>query len=679
MLRLAPGLLAWAIFVASLCACDEPTADEAPTFSVHDGGAAKSDSTPTDSGGPSDTLTTNDDVQASDGGDGWDADGPCQGDEMCPPERFCLNGSCLPDICVPKSAKCSNLAAKAVCMDSGAGYISEDCKEKESCEDGECKSAMCDPGKKFCVDNQVVVCGARGVSWKDAIDCGDKATCIEAVCIPTVCDKGEAKCAGDTLMTCNDDGTGWLKQPCKSGQSCDGAADTPKCVKQVCTPGAGFCDGDTARQCGDNGLTSTEVGDCSKPSSDGKKQKCLGGKCVPYGCVPGDKICQEGMVGTCVAGGSGYSLEICKKNQVCDAGECKLQICVVGEHLCDGNLVKACIEGGTALAVIGKCGADQACVGSKGKAECVQQICKPGNKTCNKAGTGIDVCKPDGLGTSGYDCPVGQVCDKAACVKQLCDPSSLYCSVDWVMKCNIVGSGADKVSQCKPDEICTGGKCAAKLCKPGQATCKNINTLSVCDDPAKGLQDKPCADKHVCSSGKCVQQVCPPSTKYCEGTQVMLCDKSGLSKLMNLDCAFQKKTCAKGECVSPQCGNGKTEPGEECDDGNNKAGDGCSPKCVKEIPQQCKPGAACCTADGKWLGKGSKCGKIALLKKHSCSGKGKGASRLVSSGYSSCKGNSSNCDYLKLWWSQPTVVQKCSNKQVCKVAPANTYSWCDPP
>jgi len=48
----------------------------------------------------------------------------------------------------------------------------------------------------------------------------------------------------------------------------------------------------------------------------------------------------------------------------------------------------------------------------------------------------------------------------------------------------------------------------------------------------------------------------------------------------------QKDTDKDGKgdaCPAPECGNGKTEAPEECDDGNKKDGDGCSAKCVKEV------------------------------------------------------------------------------------------------
>ncbi|MEE2787770.1 MAG: DUF4215 domain-containing protein [Myxococcota bacterium] len=47
-------------------------------------------------------------------------------------------------------------------------------------------------------------------------------------------------------------------------------------------------------------------------------------------------------------------------------------------------------------------------------------------------------------------------------------------------------------------------------------------------------------------------------------------------------------TCDGGNCgmESPTCGNGTTDEGEECDDGNPVAGDGCAPDCTIEQPAE---------------------------------------------------------------------------------------------
>src|SRR5213075_2532769 len=42
--------------------------------------------------------------------------------------------------------------------------------------------------------------------------------------------------------------------------------------------------------------------------------------------------------------------------------------------------------------------------------------------------------------------------------------------------------------------------------------------------------------------------------------------------------------CDRGVCHPVVCGNGKMEPGEVCDDGNARDGDGCSSGCRVELP-----------------------------------------------------------------------------------------------
>ncbi|HBU47003.1 MAG TPA: hypothetical protein DEB46_01710, partial [Myxococcales bacterium] len=44
------------------------------------------------------------------------------------------------------------------------------------------------------------------------------------------------------------------------------------------------------------------------------------------------------------------------------------------------------------------------------------------------------------------------------------------------------------------------------------------------------------------------------------------------------------------EGVQSECGNGRVEPGEACDDGNRRSGDGCSAACREETPSVCGNG-----------------------------------------------------------------------------------------
>lgn len=60
-------------------------------------------------------------------------------------------------------------------------------------------------------------------------------------------------------------------------------------------------------------------------------------------------------------------------------------------------------------------------------------------------------------------------------------------------------------------------------------------------------------------------------------------DLVGTAGITSADCIEVKKALNSVEMSLPwpcNCGNGVLDPGEGCDDGNNRAGDGCSPFCL---------------------------------------------------------------------------------------------------
>ena len=62
---------------------------------------------------------------------------------------------------------------------------------------------------------------------------------------------------------------------------------------------------------------------------------------------------------------------------------------------------------------------------------------------------------------------------------------------------------------------------------------------------------------------------------------------------------------AKCQCVAPVCGNGIIGPGEDCDDGNNDDGDGCSLTCTVEPGCECTGEPSVCTCCGDGVVEGS--------------------------------------------------------------------------
>ncbi|TKC99659.1 DUF4215 domain-containing protein [Polyangium fumosum] len=73
----------------------------------------------------------------------------------------------------------------------------------------------------------------------------------------------------------------------------------------------------------------------------------------------------------------------------------------------------------------------------------------------------------------------------------------------------------------------------------------------------------------------------------------------------------QSSYVLKVKVAAPGCGDSiLTSPGEQCDDGNTVAGDGCSPTCMAETPWEIEPNASTATASPVWPMTTSWYGKI---------------------------------------------------------------------
>lgn len=145
--------------------------------------------------------------------------------------------------------------------------------------------------------------------------------------------------------------------------------------------------------------------------------------------------------------------------------------------------------------------------------------------------------------------------------------------------------------------------------------CNEDCSASLCND---GLLNKTageeCENGFACSPGEICTQQCACIAEPVCGNGVPEfgedCDDGGESALCNLDCSlaicgdgtlnssagetceFDSADCEQEELcgrfcrcvVQTGCGNTFIEPGEECDDGNQMNGDGCTERCTAELP-----------------------------------------------------------------------------------------------
>ncbi len=163
--------------------------------------------------------------------------------------------------------------------------------------------------------------------------------------------------------------------------------------------------------------------------------------------------------------------------------------------------------------------------------------------------------RPSAVATADV-CDVAESCDGASndCPADQFEPSTVECR-----------AGADV---CDVAESCTGSgaACPADGFEPATTVCR------------PSAHD--CDATENCSGGGAA---CPADDPVPDGTT---CDDTNMCTLDDM--------CVAGACIgdSMLCGDTVLQDGcgEECDDGNLDAGDGCSPTCLVE------PGLACTTA-----------------------------------------------------------------------------------
>jgi len=137
------------------------------------------------------------------------------------------------------------------------------------------------------------------------------------------------------------------------------------------------------------------------------------------------------------------------------------------------------------------------------------------------------------------------------------------------------------------DECTETDQCSEGACVGSPVDCDDGNACT--DDscaPDSGCANDPVEDGSPCGDG----DACTAS----DGCEAGVCVGTG-----NLDCDDQD-VCTDDSCdaglgclnepITPCCGNGQVEAGEQCDDGNLSGGDGCSATCESESP--CPAGTA---------------------------------------------------------------------------------------
>ena len=565
-----------------------------------------------------DPCTTNDFCGEGDCSGGTDVDcgdgDVCNGAESCDPALGCVPGAAPVcddgDICNGLES-CHALmgcqeGAELTCDDANLCNGPESCDSVKGCQAG--PPLLCDDGD---VCNGLEVCEPQlGCQGGLELLCDDGSVCTDDSCHPmqgclfeaneAVCDDGNACTTGDhcTGGQCVFQGT----------PDCD---DGNVCSKDTCEP--------------DTGCTHIAIpGACDDGNPCTINDQCDNGECgsgPQVDCDDGnsctDDACSE--QGLCVHAAN---------DAACDDGNA----CTIGDHCADGK----CGNGGLEncndqdVCTTDSCDPANGCVHLLNEAPCDDQdICTTGDHcqlgdcagsgslTCNDGNLCTDdACDPESGCTfipnvapcsDGNACTTVDLCDGGACFGSQspdCDDQNVCTndSCDIALGCvNVNNSvGCSDNNLCTTGDICTNGTCQSG----GALNCNDSNacTDDSCD-PDTGCVNAPntggCDDGNACTEN----DVCANSE--CDG-DVISCsdDDSCTTDTCNADtgCVYTPK--------SPCCGNGVKEAGEQCDDGNNVAGDGCENNCTSTPSQACSVVAkAACLAKG-WQHVGGYSGNI---------------------------------------------------------------------
>src|ERR1041385_8960744 len=130
-----------------------------------------------------------------------------------------------------------------------------------------------------------------------------------------------------------------------------------------------------------------------------------------------------------------------------------------------------------------------------------------------------------------------------------------------------------------------------------------------------------CGDGTACP----VDYTCSASWGCLSPDQRTACDGIASGEICTLQ-AIEGR-CSEGGCIVAQCGNGVVEPGEACDDGNSRNGDGCSGRCdsdescgngIAELDEECDCGDDTHPGSGRCAGTfngGTVCGATCRLRR----------------------------------------------------------------
>ncbi len=371
---------------------------------------------------------------------------------------------------------------------------------------------------------------------------------------------------------------------CDVAETCSGSSDSCPAdgfvTGGVCRGAAGECD--VAELCG--GFSPACPADDKKPN--GAPCNDDGLPCTTDTCNGSSTACQH------AAGNTGA---VCRAS----AGGCDLEETCTGGTSCPADGFQA--PSTECRASAGSCDPAESCSGSS--ATCPPNTLAPASTVCRAAAGGCDVaesctgsaaaCPADVFVPSATVCrgSVG-VCD----VAESCTGSSAACPSNALAAPTVLCRGSAGV--CDPKEDCDGvspscpadGK-STNECRPGTGVCDPGESCDGVGNACPADFVEPATTVCRAAGDQCdVAESCTGSSGACpaDGSEP---DGTGCD---DGNACTSSDQCTAGTCggSSTVCGDNVVQGtcGESCDDGNQDAGDGCSPLCAVEPGLGCAAG-----------------------------------------------------------------------------------------
>ncbi|MFH2005549.1 MAG: DUF4215 domain-containing protein [bacterium] len=569
-------------------------------------------------------------------------------DEECD-DGNAVNGDGCSSLCVTEVVLCGN----------GTVDAGEECDDGNT-TDGDGCAADCTLEVAPGCGNGVLEAG-EDCDDGDTVDCdGCSATCAFEVCGNNItecaeeCDDGNTTngdgCAADcTLESVCGDGTQEGLEECDDGNltDCDGCSAS--CTIEVCGNGTREC----AEQCDDGNTT----------DGDGCQGNCMNPVCGD-GIVDTGETCDDGntsntdaCLNTCVPAscGDGYvqaTVEDCDGNGAGTPGEtatcdsdCTTAVCgdgtvntTAGEACDDGNATDC--DGCRNNCTVPACG--------NGVVECAEE-CDDGNLT---SGDGCDSsCATEGpVCTQDFELTCGDtdswnnngtgstdVIDSYPC-----EPTWTESGPEYAYWFTAPGSGdvtlalSNMTADLDVFVISdSGGTCMPASCTDSgddglTFTATAGETYYIVVDGYQGAisnytLDLTCDTAITCGDGAV------DAGEQCDDSNTTACD--GCSATCQLEvCGNNVTECGEqcddgnttsgdgcqANCLLPVCGDGIVDPGEECDDGGTTPGDGCDATCHAEVPTCTAGWSLSCGGSDFWNNGGA--GSTDVFDSYSCGG-----------------------------------------------------------